>query len=297
MILKLLRSILPFLLLSFVAQAQAPIKDGAILAEFSVSDSTKVYFSQGNLLYKAIPWWWFAEHQWNRTSTYEYDYQDDYYEEDIDPSANVTFNIFPWGTSGYNGKNPNLISVITRTSRTIYNYGDGTNDIAGTNYDWGVYNKIFNGGDKAGLWRTLTKEEWIYLINSRANASEKYGVANVEGVNGLILLPDKWKLPKDIVFTSGVTDYNTEIKRFATVNNYTASEWARMEACGAVFLPTLYTPSDVIAIGYYWSSSACGDEKAYCLIVLFNSGYAELRIGCTPRRDRLAVRLVQDVKK
>ena len=291
-------SIFLSLLLPLAVAAQSvQIQDGAILAEFSVSDSTKVYFSQGNLLYEGIPWWWFAEHQWNTTPTYEYDYQDEYYEEDIDPSANVTFNIFPWGTSGYNGKNPNLISVITRTSITIYNYGDGTNDIAGTNYDWGVYNKIFNGGDKAGLWRTLTKEEWIYLINSRANASEKYGVANVEGVNGLILLPDKWELPKDIVFTSGVTDYNTEIKRFATVNNYTASEWARMEACGAVFLPTLYTPSDVVAIGDYWSSSACGDEKAYCLLVLFISGYAELRIGCTPRRDRLAVRLVQDVKK
>ena len=50
---KLFRSILPFLLLSFVVQAQAPIKDGAILAEFSVSDSTKVYFSQGNLQYQA----------------------------------------------------------------------------------------------------------------------------------------------------------------------------------------------------------------------------------------------------
>ena len=287
---KLLRSILPFLLLSFVAQAQSPIKDGAILAEFSVSDSTKVYFSQGNLLYNGSPWWWFAEHQWNRTSTYEYDYQDECYNEDIDPSADVTFNIFPWGTSGYNGKNPNLISVITMTSRTIYNYGDGTNDIAGTNYDWGVYNKIFNGGDKAGLWRTLTKEEWNYLIKNRANASEKYGVANVEGVNGLILLPDKWELPKDIVFTSGVLNVYKGSGYY--LNNYTASEWAKMETCGAVFLPTVIDRAGGDILGLYWSSSACGDKQAYCLY--FTYGY--LGISSTPRAYRMAVRLVQDVK-
>ena len=285
---KLLRSILPFLLLSFVAQAQSPIKDGAILAEFSVSDSTKVYFSQGNLLYyNGTPWWRFAEHQWNTTSTYEYDYQDDYYEEDIDPSADVTFNLFPWGTSGYNGKEPKMITTTSMTSITSYNYGDGSNDIAGTNYDWGVYNAISNGGNKTGQWRTLTKEEWNYLIKNRANASEKYGVANVDGVNGLILLPDKWELSKDIVFTSGVLNVYKGSGYY--LNNYTASEWAKMETGGAVFLPTVI---DRIA-GLYWSSSACGDKQAYCLIFTSKS----LGIGSTPRAYRMAVRLVQDVKK
>ena len=63
---KLFRYIVPLLLLPFVAQAQAPIKDGAILAEFSVSDSTKIYFSQGNLQYQASTnTWRFAEHQWD----------------------------------------------------------------------------------------------------------------------------------------------------------------------------------------------------------------------------------------
>ena len=63
---KLFRYIVPLLLLSFVAQAQSPVKDGAILAEFSVSDSTKVHFSQGNLQYQASTnTWRFAEHQWD----------------------------------------------------------------------------------------------------------------------------------------------------------------------------------------------------------------------------------------
>ncbi len=63
---KLFRYIVPLLLLSFVAQAQSPVKDGAILAEFSVSDSTKVYFSQGNLQYQASTGTWkFADNQYD----------------------------------------------------------------------------------------------------------------------------------------------------------------------------------------------------------------------------------------
>ena len=66
--LKLFRYILPifFLSLSIVAIAQPPIKDGAILAEFSVGDSTKVYFSQGNLQYNVKnKLWRFAEQQYS----------------------------------------------------------------------------------------------------------------------------------------------------------------------------------------------------------------------------------------
>ena len=53
------------------------------------------------------------------------------------------------------------------TSSTPSDYGDGSGDIAGTNYDWGVNNAISNGGNEAGLWRTLTIEEWKYLMESR----------------------------------------------------------------------------------------------------------------------------------
>lgn len=289
---KLFPSIFLSLLLPLAVAAQSvQIQDGAIRAEFSVSDSTKVYFSQGNLLYEAIDKrcekcsiWWFAEHQWNRNSTYEYD------EDDYDRYTSEWFNLFPWGTSGYNGKEPEMISTTSMTSITSYNYGDGTNDIAGTNYDWGVYNAIFNGGNKTGQWRTLTKEEWNYLIKNRANASEKYGVANVEGVNGLILLPDNWELSKDIVFTSGVLNVYNGSGYY--LNNYTASEWAKLETGGAVFLPTVIDRAGGDILGVYWSSSACGDKQAYCLYFT----YQYLGINSTPRAYRMAVRLVQDVK-
>lgn len=60
-------SIFLYLLLPLAVAAQSvQIQDGAIRAEFSVSDSTKVYFSQGNLQYQASTnTWRFAEHQWD----------------------------------------------------------------------------------------------------------------------------------------------------------------------------------------------------------------------------------------
>ena len=48
---KLFPSIFLYLLLPLAVAAQSvQIQDGAIRAEFSVSDSTKVYFSQGKRL-------------------------------------------------------------------------------------------------------------------------------------------------------------------------------------------------------------------------------------------------------
>ncbi len=93
---KLIPSIFLSLLLPLAVAAQSvQTQDGAIRAEFSVSDSTKVYFSQGNLQYQASTnTWRFAENQW--------DYVLAYY-------RNSSFNdfwidLFGWGTTGYNGK-------------------------------------------------------------------------------------------------------------------------------------------------------------------------------------------------
>ena len=48
-------------------------KDGAILSEFSVSETKKVYFSQGNLQYQASTnTWRFAENQWDYVGTQTY---------------------------------------------------------------------------------------------------------------------------------------------------------------------------------------------------------------------------------
>ncbi|MBO4575358.1 MAG: PEGA domain-containing protein, partial [Bacteroidales bacterium] len=102
---------------------------------FSVSSSKKVQFSKGNLQYQAsTKTWRFAEHQWDVIGEAN---------KNISSSYSGWIDLFGWGTSGYNGKNPWMIST------TSTDYGNGERDIAGTNYDWGVNNTILNGGGKS----------------------------------------------------------------------------------------------------------------------------------------------------
>lgn len=48
-----------------------------------------------------------------------------------------------------------------------------------------------------GGFRTLTADEWEYLLKSRANADSKVGYATVGGVHGIIILPDEFTDPKN----------------------------------------------------------------------------------------------------
>ena len=256
---------------------------GAIEFAFSVSTDNQVYFSQGNLQYQAsTSTWRFAGHQYDIIGENN---------SNISSTNSDWIDLFGWGTSGYNGKNPYI------TSQNNTDYVNGDNDIAGTNYDWGVYNAISNGENQIGLWRTLTSSEWSYLIYYRANASNKKGVASVNGVNGLILLPDEWTLPDGIVFTSGFAD-GQESEYYATVNNYTVSEWSKMEANGAVFLPAagIRRGTDLLSVGgdgNYWSSSS--NDNGGCEFLYFLSINANP--ASTWRYFGYSVRLVRDVEE
>ncbi len=251
--------------------------NGALKAAFSVSADKKVYFSKGNLQYQASTGTWrFAENQYDIIG-----------EDNANISSTYSgwIDLFGWGTSGYNGKNPYM------TSTSFSEYGNGINDIAETNYDWGVNNAISNSGDQVGLWRTLTYSEWTYLIDSRANASSKYGVATINNVNGLVLLPDNWTIPTGVTFTSGASgDY--------AQNTYSVNDWAKMEANGAVFFPAMGSRSgtDVDGVGfygYYWSSSAYGIYGAGYLG--FGGDYVNTYDGGN-RENGQSVRLVQDAE-
>ena len=250
------------------------IENGAIKAAFSVSNSKQVYFSQGNLQYQASTGTWrFAEHQYDIIGNNN---------SNISSSYSGWIDLFGWGTSGYNGKEAYM------TSTNYSDYGDGSNDIDGTNYDWGVYNKISNGGNQAGQWRTLTSREWDYVISGRAQASRLMGQGSVNNVIGLILLPDDWKTPSSVKFTYSPGNYSTNV--------YTLDEWAEMQSYGAVFLPAAgYRQGTNIpnigSFGFYWSSSANGDDNAYCLYFgnYVVSNHLHRYLGPS-------VRLVQDVK-
>ncbi len=240
----------------------------------------KVYFSQGNLQYKASTnTWRFAEDQLSFVGNAN---------TNISPSYKSWIDLFGWGTSGYNGKNPYM------TSTTNSDYGSGNNNIAGTNYDWGVYNIISNGGNADSQWRTLTNAEWIYLLNTR---SETYLYAKCKlnsTTFGLIIFPDGFD-PATVGVT--VNSPNTTDASY-TSNTISSDNWSKMEAAGCVFLPAagIRSATNVYSAnsyGYYWSSSYYSGELYNAHYEVFNA--SDIRISShSDRYKGCSVRLVKN---
>ena len=247
---------------------------GALNGLFSIGENKKVRFSMGNLQFNAKKYEFrFAEHQYDMIGNDNMKIAHDY---------DGWIDLFGYGTSGYMGCQP------YETSDDNKQYPN--QDIANTKYDWGVYNPISNGGNKEGLWRTLTKDEWEYLLKKRPNAEKLYIKARVNGVNGMLLLPDGFydhrvRIPID-----------TTPSGYAT-NSYDLTLWATLEAAGVVFLPCAgarYIHSSPKSLEYnggcsYWSSS--NQDNSWATLINENSAHS-----CSYRRSGHSVRLVQDVK-
>ena len=166
-------------------------------------------------------------------------------------------------------------------------------DYTGDFMDWGN-NQI--GKDAPNTWRTLSKEEFEYLIDGRPNAAQLKGVAEVNGVNGLILLPDEWVCPTGVAFKSGFASSGDE-QYFAKYQSYTASEWQKMERAGAAFLPAAgyRRGSDVleyVSRGFYWTSTP--NASAYAWLVDVNANLVSF--GYLGREFGGLVRLVKDLQ-
>ena len=214
------------------------------IVTFSVSADKQVTFSKGNLQYtQSTNTWSFAENQWDYIGT------DNVTGGSVisDPISGDKkygdaladkIDLFGWGT----GNNP------TNSSEDYNDYQ--------TFVDWGA-NQI--GNDAPNTWRTLTKDEWSYLRNYRTNANDLVGVAQVNGVNGLIFLPDNWTCPAGVTFKSGFHD-NWGVEYYAPYQTFTAAEWSKLESAGAVFLPAAggrfgSSVSGVQYQGNYWSAT------------------------------------------
>lgn len=95
-----------------------------------------------------------------------------------------------------------------------------------------LFTNAFAVAGTNSLYRSLSTDEWKYLLNDRENASQKFGWATVCGKNGLIILPDSFSDPKTNS-TSGGPAFLP-----GSVNEYTDGDaWNAMEAAGALFLP------------------------------------------------------------
>ena len=245
-----------------MAQVNLTVEDltpieGLLPGLFSVSSTRQVHFSQGNLQYQASTnTWRFAEHQYDYVGANN---------SNISSTYSGWIDLFGWGTSGWSsGANCYQPWSTSNTYSDYFTSGSYTNGLTG-NYaeaDWAWHNPISNGGNAAYQWRTLTDSEWSYLLFDRTDASAKRGTGNVNGVGGLIILPDSWTLPSECSFTSGFAEYdeNNYLYPNWALNSYTLSQWAQMEVAGALFLPAAgqrygTNVRHVNILGNYWSSA------------------------------------------
>jgi len=275
---------------------------------FSVSKSKKVQFSPGNLQYNAVTKTWrFAPRQFIFVGYNAEDqdhvgalyYNGDVYNEkgrkcsntDISENYNGWVDLFGWGTGA-------------RPAKTSENHSDYKTFI-----DWGANKIYFNISStqnieyEANTFRTLTSDEWRYLLDGRKDADKLYGFGRIGEVTGMIILPDGCSLK----FTPGYdntkgSNYSRNSFSFSTIEN-----WNAWEAAGAVFLPAAgyRKGTDVQGVyvlydndeGYYWSSTAESSWGAYS--VAFN-GYGIMALNKALYDDNIcngySVRLVRDVE-
>lgn len=233
---------------------------------FSVSNTTTVHFSPGNLQATTTDnganWTWaFAANQWDYIGEAA---ANNSISGDGTVSENGTVDLFGWSTVA-----------------TYYGINDDQDNgtYSGDFKDWGG---LTIGSDAPGTWRTLTKDEWTYLFNGRSEKgvenrfAKAYLDTNSDGigdVHGVILLPDNYTHPSglnpiDGINVTGSTSYNS--------NNYNEEQWAQMEANGAVFLTAAgyrgISFSYVGERGYYWSSTEDELATTQAFMMNFSSG-------------------------
>lgn len=264
------------------------VPEGALSGIFTVDgNGTRVYFSQGNLQYRrnntlgnpATGLWRFAENQWDYIGIGR-----GYANSDF---SYYWFDLFGWGTSGYG--NANCQPWSTYTDNGYYPPSmDGTDN---ANYDWGRYNAISNGGNQAGLWRTLTAEEWNYLtgmstpgrtVNRGSGVGYCCQPLKVKDTLGLLIYPDDFTQQSAYTNTSNLSDIPE----------------------GCAFLPMAgyrveFTVSRLGSYGLYWSSSVDGNSTDNACTMRFGLNSSN-RPGVYPVNARAkstgcSVRLVQNV--
>ncbi len=218
--------------------AVSPGEDGTK----GTDDDVKVQFAPGNLRYSiATQIWSFFDNQ--------YDCGPATYDEGHDKEI----SLFTWGYGAW--------STIPDTQEKLtYATEPGKSSKDFSSYDdWG------GRLQDERTWRTLTLDEWNYVIGGRPDYKKKFAHATVCGVKGLIILPDYFEDPMTNVGQKPFVPNDEETKGKGEVfnNNIYAlgSDWTAMEIAGAVFLPlnglrngtsiNYYSES-----GNYWTSTA-----------------------------------------
>ena len=307
--------------------------DGALDGKFTINaNGDQVLFSQGNLQYQAsTDTWRFAENQWDTIGAGN---------RAISATNEGWIDLFGWATSGWNGGTAVNYQPWASTNDpgdyaqewNYFGYGpdwlDADNheqyhniDSLYANYDWGVYNAISNGGNQAGLWRTLSIDEWDYIINKRPNAKSLRSFGRVEttktnngslfnrGVFGYFLLSDD----ADTVYLNNLLSINSyrwkgdstntiPQQAIEFLNGGRPDHHARLKGA-IIFLPfagyrIINDVSEVNKMGFYWSTTADEyNESSFNVLISNTSVNVNDEYSIKGRCDGLSVRLVQDCPK
>ena len=267
-----------------------PAPTGAIDGLFSVSPTKQVWFSQGNLQYQASTGTWrFATNSYDfvggKKGSATYGTVSGSSNNNVSSTYSGWIDLFGWGTSGWNNGNQYYQPYDWQMSNVEdrgYGYGptDGVSfdyDLTGTyaQADWGVHNAISNGGNQAGLWRTLTVDEWNYLWNEReasaingvddARNTEVEIIIGSKTIRGVLLFPDEYAHPDGIELPYRINGVSGDIIPGSAhyPQQYTAADLRVLQQVGCVFLPdcgqrrisngtVVYSDFN----GYYWSASS-----------------------------------------
>lgn len=271
---KIRISLLALLLIAVLTSCTSDVE---IKGKFSVSSTQQVYFSKGNLQYQAsTKTWRFAEHQWDFIGSSN---------KNICPDYDGWIDLFGWGT----GDNP------TMSSRK-----DEYNEVDYENYsEWG--DNIIDPDNKNN-WRTLTHDEWDYVLYRRETISGiRYAKAIVNGKRGVVIFPDDWR--GEIWSVNDTNNANAKYIR----NKITASDWKRkFESNGAIFLPAAgyrlliyWNHENKMTVGYsgfkgyYWTST---DDGSYVSRFEFSNSSLDIITG-NVKDHGMSVRLVINADK
>lgn len=261
---------------------------GALNGEFSVSETKKVKFSQGNLRCQLPEQkWFFADNQYEFVAG--------------DANRKIGSKDFPGGVIDqftFNGaKEPGAYDCKYPCDFVDF----GTNVIENAGND-----------GKPDMWRTLTSEEWVYILFERPDAASKSCYGYVNDNLGILILPDKFTCPEGITFKS-FADFGVKVSgsaknaRSATItpskelregellsaNKYSVEQFLKLQEAGVVFMPSCgENGGDLNEEASYWNTPT--KDTTYFSSYKVNNLWPAR--GCRPYSFRMSVRLVKDVK-
>ena len=257
-----------------------------IKGKFSVSSTKQVYFSPANLQATTS----------NGGSTWTWHFGPNQYARVGNGVANTAITGNGTVSSAGNGGNIDLFGWSTSTTHLGISNNTDNSKYSGNFVDWGLAPEV-TACIGTG-WRTLTGNEWIYLMDTRDG--NRYAKASINGTrDGFIILPDGWTN----ISPHTLKNYNSATAAF-TDNNIPATDWTnKYEKYGAVFLPVTGQRSGTTINGYdtelhYWSSTSGANTSgtsANANHLRYNTSGLVTNTGAG-RCNGFAVRLGRDVK-